>query len=174
MEQKRHRQPTITETIKSNKKRLLFLLFIFLFIAHTAGLSSPTTAAHQFTKLPLTPLANVKKWIPDAQYFLGLRRRPGIIVHPIPKLMADAQRNYKQFLARQSTTVFQASKEYRKRYKRDPPKGFDEWFAFATENGSKVIDDYDQLMADLAPFWELCGEELRRRVVQVCLYAHWY
>jgi hypothetical protein len=87
--------------------------------------------------------------------------------------MADARRDYKQFLARQSTTVFQALKEYRKRYKRDPPKGFDEWFAFAQANGAKVIDDYDQLVSDLAPFWQFSGAELRRRTVQVsfvCLY----
>jgi hypothetical protein len=166
----RKKQPTITETIKSNRKRLIYFLCIFIFIAYIAGLSSPT--ARELTR---APLANIKKWIPDAQYFLGLRRRPGIIVHPIPKLMADAQRDYKQFLARQSTTVFQATKEYRRRYKRDPPKGFDEWFAFAKANGAKVIDDYDQLVSDFAPFWQFSGAELRRRTVQVssvCLY--WY
>jgi len=159
----RRSQLTIIEAIRVHRKRLVSLLFIVIFIAYVSGLSRPS-AARQLTKtLPLTPIQN---WIPNAQYFLGLRHRPDIIVHPIPKLMTDAQAKYKRFLSRQSKTVLQASREYRRRYKRDPPKGFDDWFAFAQQNGAKVIDDYDQLMSDLDPFWQFSGMELRRRAVQ--------
>lgn len=48
-----------------------------------------------------------------------------------------------------------------------PPKGFDDWFAFAQANDVKIIDEYDSLVNDLAPFWNLPGEEVRRRAQQV-------
>jgi len=89
------------------------------------------------------------------------------IVHPIPKLMRDAELKHKALLARQSKSLSDAIAEYKKRYGMDPPKGFDEWFAFAKKNNVKIIDDYDNLMRDLAPFRALPGEEIRRRVGQV-------
>jgi len=81
--------------------------------------------------------------------------------------MAEAQTKFKKMIAGQSKTVADAVKEYKRRYGRNPPKGFDEWFEFAKENGVKIIDEYDQLVRDLEPFWGLSGEELRRRAVQV-------
>ncbi|KAG8954787.1 capsule-associated protein CAP1 [Tulasnella sp. 419] len=90
-----------------------------------------------------------------------------VIEHPIPKLMHDAQVKFKALMTRQSKTLKQASAEYRRRYKRDPPKGFDDWWKFAQDNNVKIIDEYDNLIRDLEPFWALSGEELRRRAVQV-------
>jgi hypothetical protein len=89
------------------------------------------------------------------------------IQHPIPKLMADARDAFDHKLARQSKTLPEAVSEYRRRYKRDPPRGFDEWFAFAQVHGATIIDEYDQLAKDLEPFWHFSGEELRRRCLQV-------
>lgn len=88
--------------------------------------------------------------------------------HPIPKLMAQAEDMFRSMLERQSKTLSQAVREYKKRYGRDPPRGFDEWFALAKERNSLIIDDYDAIIEDLSPFFELSGEELRRRVDQVC------
>jgi hypothetical protein len=42
---------------------------------------------------------------------------------------------------RQSKTLQQAVAEYKKRYKLDPPLGFDAWFRFCQENDVKFIDD---------------------------------
>lgn len=159
---KRRNPVPLTESIKANRKLLLGLLCVVFFVAYITG-AAPSSP--NITK----SLPSIQKWIPDTTYFLGLRPRKRIIIHPIPKLMADAQANFKKLIQKQSKTVAQASKEYRRRYKRDPPKGFDEWFAFAQENQVKIIDDYDQLMADLEPYWQLSGEELRRRAVQVSL-----
>jgi hypothetical protein len=89
------------------------------------------------------------------------------ITHPIPKLMADAEAKYRRLLGRQSTSLREAVAEYRRRYKRDPPKGFEDWYAFAMANNVKIIDEYDGMVEDLAPFWELPGQEIRRRVLQV-------
>ncbi|KAL7418792.1 hypothetical protein Q5752_006475 [Cryptotrichosporon argae] len=89
------------------------------------------------------------------------------IVHPIPGLMADARAEYDAKLSRQSRTLGEAAAEYRQRYGRDPPKGFDDWFDFAKGHGAIIIDEYDQLVRDLQPFWLFSGEELRRRCIQV-------
>ncbi|KAF8715627.1 hypothetical protein AX14_012556 [Amanita brunnescens Koide BX004] len=87
--------------------------------------------------------------------------------HPIPKLMEDAELEFKQKLSSQSRTLKAAVTEYKRRYKRDPPKGFDEWFKFTQQNNVKIIDEYDGLMQDMEPFWSLSGEEIRRRSRQV-------
>ncbi|KAF8578824.1 glycosyltransferase family 90 protein [Ramaria rubella] len=91
------------------------------------------------------------------------------LTHPIPKLMADAEAKYNSLLSRQSKSFLETVAEYRRRYKLDPPKGFDQWYEFAMENNVKIIDEYDGMMEDLAPFRDLSGEEIRRRVLQVGL-----
>lgn len=98
----------------------------------------------------------------------GWNTRPVIKEHPIPQLMADAEENFRQLLSRQSRTLEQAVEEYKRRYNRPPPRGFDEWWKFANDNGVVMIDEYDGMTQDLAPFWELSGEQLRRRAELVC------
>jgi len=93
-----------------------------------------------------------------------LRTKDG---HPIPQLMEDAEREFNAKLARQSKTFEDAVKEYRRRYKRMPPRGFDVWWDFARQYDFKMVDEFDILMEDLAPFAELPGKEIRRRVDQV-------
>ena len=94
---------------------------------------------------------------------------PGSVLvdHPIPKLMADAEDKFRSLLSRQSKSLAQAVAEYKRRYGRDPPKGFDQWYDFAVEHDIKIIDDYDAIWEDLEPFWAFDGPELRRRVDQV-------
>lgn len=50
--------------------------------------------------------------------------------HPIHGLVADARRKWDAKVARQSTTLNEASDEYRRRYSREPPPGFDKWYFF--------------------------------------------
>jgi hypothetical protein len=89
------------------------------------------------------------------------------IVHPIPNLMADARTAFDQKIAGQSKTLAAAVAEYNRRYGRNPPKGFDEWYEFATKNGAIIIDEYDALASSMEPFWLFSGEEVRRRCLQV-------
>ena len=110
--------------------------------------------------------SRLQDWIPGPPDFFKTTQRKTII-HPIPRLMANAQAKFKKMIAGQSKTLADAVKEYKRRYGRDPPKGFDEWFDFAKENGAKIIDEYDQIVRDLEPFWGMSGEELRRRATQV-------
>jgi hypothetical protein len=81
--------------------------------------------------------------------------------------MANARAEYDQKIARQSKSLSAAVAEYNKRYGRNPPKGFDEWYEFAVQNGAGIIDEYDQLAESMEPFWLFSGEEVRRRCLQV-------
>ena len=81
--------------------------------------------------------------------------------------MANARVKYDAMIKRQSRTLNEAVSEYKKRYGKNPPKGFDLWFDFAQRNGAIIYDEYDQLIRDLEPFWMFSGEELRRRCIQV-------
>ena len=53
---------------------------------------------------------------------------PHIPVHPIEQAIVQAQIEWDKKLARQSRTLRQATKEYRVRYGRHPPPGFDKWW----------------------------------------------
>jgi hypothetical protein len=55
---------------------------------------------------------------------------------------------------RQSRTLVQASKEYRRRYGREPPKGFDKWWKFCVVNDVRIVDDVSFL-----PLVLLCIED---------------
>lgn len=52
----------------------------------------------------------------------------------------------------QSSSAGEAVAEYKRRYRRSPPKGFEEWVAFALDHDSKIIDDFDQIDRDLEPY----------------------
>ncbi|EGO01338.1 glycosyltransferase family 90 protein [Serpula lacrymans var. lacrymans S7.3] len=81
--------------------------------------------------------------------------------------MAEAEEKFRNLLSRQSKSLEHAVAEYKRRYNRNPPKGFDDWWAFAKQHNVKLVDEYDGLVEDLAPFWNLTGQELRRRALQV-------
>ena len=51
----------------------------------------------------------------------------GTVRHPISWLVEEAGRKWEGMLARQSTTLEESVKEYRRRYGRAPPKGYEMW-----------------------------------------------
>jgi len=107
-------------------------------------------------------------WISNPSNILPFADEKSVIdEHPIPRLMEDAEEKYRKKLGGQSKSLKAAVAEYRRRYRRAPPKGFDAWWAFAQKYDVKMTDEYDTLMEDLAPFMELSGEEFRRRAAQV-------
>lgn len=134
-------------------RRGLIFVFVVFFISVQCGVF----AGYRSEGTP-------QKWLSVDAIRLG---GAGMHDHPIPKLMADAEEKFKAKLARQSTTLDAAVAEYRRRYTREPPKGFDAWFAFAQKNGFKMMDEFDGLMEDFEPFHALSGVEFRRRVQQV-------
>ena len=60
--------------------------------------------------------------------------------HPIPMLMARAKQRWQHLNERQSKTFADAVQEYKDRYGRSPPKGFDKWYAFARYHNVKLIE----------------------------------
>ncbi|KAI4526260.1 glycosyltransferase family 90 protein [Schizophyllum commune Loenen D] len=80
--------------------------------------------------------------------------------HPIYELIANAEAEWEAKLARASTTLEQAVREYRRRYHRAPPKGFDAWWSYAQQHNVRLPDEYDQIFEDLEPFYGLHPADL--------------
>ncbi|KAK4702217.1 hypothetical protein P7C70_g4014, partial [Phenoliferia sp. Uapishka_3] len=83
--------------------------------------------------------------------------------HPIHDLIANATAKWEEKLGRQSKTIGEAVKEYKKRYGRNPPKGFDKWFAFAQSNDVILLDEFDNIARDLLPFWAIPPSVIHER-----------
>jgi len=76
--------------------------------------------------------------------------------HPIFTLIKRAEQDWNRKVHKQSKTLKDAVHEYRRRYRRNPPRGFDKWWAYAKANRVILVDEYDQIHRDLEPFWALC------------------
>lgn len=83
--------------------------------------------------------------------------------HPINVLIEDAEKKWDALLKKQSTTLDEATQEYKRRYRRNPPKGWEAWWNFAQENKVILTDEYDQIARDLAPYFALEPRDLRHR-----------
>lgn len=150
------------ERMPGTKRGILYfvgLCFVFM----QAGLWSARRAAQEI--FPDNPLVSKPK-------LLSLVRsssRPSITQHPIPTLMANAESSFRNLLSSQSKTLAQAVDEYKRRYKRDPPKGFDDWWQYIQDNDVLMVDEYDAINEDLTPFWDLTPVEFRLRATLVRL-----
>jgi hypothetical protein len=133
----------------------VFLLFTLagLFSASSDRKTTDRTTSHT-------------RW-PSSNWLSFTRSTGTITEHPITTLMADAKVAFTKRLVKQSKTLPEAVAEYKRRYARDPPRGFDDWWEFAKEQDFKLMDEFDAIVEDLAPFWALSGEELRRRTYLV-------
>ena len=82
--------------------------------------------------------------------------------HPIVGLMEDANRHWQQYEGSRSRSFRQTVAKYRQTYGRHPPPGFKEWYQYARERNVYHVDDFQQIMADLRPFWAIAPTEIRR------------
>lgn len=148
--------------IPGTKRGLLFVIAVFAIFLQ-AGLWSARRKAQEV--FPDNSL------IPKPRLLDLVKGTSGTTVneHPIPKLMAEAELKFRERLSRQSKTLAQAVAEYRKRFKRDPPRGFDDWWKFAQDNGVLMVDDYNAISEDLEPFWDLSPAEFRLRASLVSI-----
>ncbi|KAL7628499.1 hypothetical protein AAE478_000014 [Parahypoxylon ruwenzoriense] len=87
---------------------------------------------------------------------------------PIP-IIANARRESDAWIAQagKSTSLEAAVSEYRERYGIPPPPNFDRWYKFATSVKSPVIDAFDQIHADLLPYWGTLPAVLRERTTHL-------
>ncbi|KAH9467582.1 hypothetical protein Pst134EA_011222 [Puccinia striiformis f. sp. tritici] len=65
------------------------------------------------------------------------------VIHPIISLINNATRAWNLKLASQSKDFATAVSEYRRRNNRNPPKGYDRWWTWASKNNVKLLDEYD-------------------------------
>ncbi|KAK8225547.1 hypothetical protein HDK77DRAFT_487631 [Phyllosticta capitalensis] len=75
--------------------------------------------------------------------------------HPITVLAHTALGEFETMLSRQSRTAEEAVTEYKRRYNRKPPPGFEDWFEYAKFKKSYIIDDFDDLTKSFEPYWEI-------------------
>jgi hypothetical protein len=140
-------------------------LFCVVFIFMQVGFHSGRRYHAQLEDM-LVEKSPKDEWSPDKiMSFVG-NDKSVIREHPIPQLMQEAEEKYKKKLGGQSKTLKAAVIEYKRRYRRAPPKGFDRWWNFTQEHDVKMIDEYDSMIDDFKPFWSLSGEEIRRRAIQ--------
>jgi hypothetical protein len=144
----------------ANKSRSFLFLIALIFLFLQAGLFAGNLSA---SNVPPDPSTTVQ-----LELLKPTRLTGSVAEHPIPHLMDDAERRFRALLSRQSRSLRAAVKEYKRRYGRNPPKGFDEWWRFAQANKVKMIDEYDGLISDLQPYWGMTGEEFRQRAFEVC------
>ena len=88
-------------------------------------------------------------------------------IHPVLELVTKAEDEFRQLQSRQSKDLGAAVYEYKRRYKMPPPPHFDEWYAFATERGTELIDEFDTIHNALLPFWALSPATIRERTRQI-------
>ncbi|PPQ99419.1 hypothetical protein CVT24_005406 [Panaeolus cyanescens] len=81
--------------------------------------------------------------------------------HPIYELTRRSEKQWAEKHRRASKTLKQAVQEYRRRYGRLPPTGFDMWWDYVQKNRVLLPDEYDQIHEDLAPFWGVDPRDLQ-------------
>lgn len=99
----------------------------------------------------------------SSAYLFGHTAEGVPTLHPILPLLQHAKTKAESLFSKQSTTLSQAVSQYRKRYKKDPPKGFDKWWSFAKARNHSLVDEYDSLMKDINIFSSLQPYVLKQR-----------
>lgn len=87
--------------------------------------------------------------------------------HPISTLMKEADLAWRTYEGSRSLTFRQTVKKYRSRYGRHPPPGFKDWYIFARKKNVFNIDDFDQIMDDLRPFWAVNPKIIRKHAAHM-------
>ncbi|KAK4499138.1 hypothetical protein PRZ48_009650 [Zasmidium cellare] len=89
--------------------------------------------------------------------------------HPIDMLIFEAQRYHHMYLNQTaaSTSLAEAVRNYQGRYGQLPPPGFHDWYLYATERNSTVIDDFDSINRDLEAFYAVEPQQLRIRTWEI-------
>jgi hypothetical protein len=67
--------------------------------------------------------------------------------HPIYDLLDRSKDTWQKKLDGASKTLEQAVDEYRRRYHRAPPRGFDRWWKYVRKHDVQLPDEYDQIVS---------------------------
>lgn len=66
-----------------------------------------------------------------------------IKANPILRLLRDGEEKWNRVLNSQSQTLEEAVHKYEEKWGRPPPKGFDQWWIFARDRRTLLIDEFD-------------------------------
>ncbi|POW21499.1 hypothetical protein PSHT_02388 [Puccinia striiformis] len=92
-----------------------------------------------------------------------------LVIHPVISLINNATRAWNLKLESQSKDFTAAVSEYRRRNNRNPPKGYDRWWTWASKNNVKLLDEYDYLHNSIKPFFALPPQVFRQRASAVSI-----
>lgn len=84
--------------------------------------------------------------------------------HPAAQLISAAETEFQNVLTRQSKSLADAVREYRRRNGISPPPHFDKWYELATRHGVVMIDEFDTINQMLLPFWAVKPATIRSRI----------
>ena len=96
---------------------------------------------------------------------LSLSRTTQLDNHPVDEIINDANTLHQNWLkkAQSAESLADALSQYRIRYHRSPPPMFDIWFQWAKSKKSYIMNDFNQIHDDLAPFWGMDPQEIRQQ-----------
>ncbi|EGG11221.1 family 90 glycosyltransferase [Melampsora larici-populina 98AG31] len=83
--------------------------------------------------------------------------------HPILSLIERSQKEWNEKLQRNSKSLAECITEYKRRYKRSPPYGFEKWWEYVIKSNVILKDEYDQIEKDLKPFLAIEPNDLNHR-----------
>ncbi|KAG8896903.1 Glycosyltransferase Family 90 domain containing protein, partial [Tulasnella sp. 417] len=83
--------------------------------------------------------------------------------HPVYELIRVSEKKWRDKLQRSSRTLKEAVEEYRRRYHRMPPKGFEKWWRYVVLHKVQLPDEYDQIYHDLEPFWGMSPDFVQQQ-----------
>lgn len=133
-------------------KKTITLLILFCLVALSVLFLKRTVQLGDLTlSSPLTPDNTVAETPVSAQ------------LHPIARLISQAENHLKTVQDRQSASLKDAVAEYRRRYRAPPPPNFDKWYKYAKKRGIQMVDEYDTIYDSLLPFWALEPSVIRER-----------
>ncbi|KAK3719020.1 hypothetical protein LTR37_004583 [Vermiconidia calcicola] len=155
---------------------LAFFAICIAMLGFTTYLHFETLEHKTFGNHPALFTKKVSSWLYLALLILFLTRAAfwasqstSVNYHPIDLLMYDAQFAHEVYIkqASSSTNLAEAVQNYKERYNRHPPPGFDHWYRYATSRHSIINDDYDSIERDILPFYALEPAEVRHRTWQL-------
>lgn len=103
-------------------------------------------------------LPNYPSWSDDSNVDNFQQARDS---HPISTLMSEADEKWLGYDETRSTTFKETVSTYRRRYGRHPPPGFKDWYQYARDRNVHNVDDFEQIMDDLRPFWAVEPQAIR-------------
>ncbi|KAL2213468.1 glycosyltransferase family 90 protein [Sarocladium strictum] len=77
--------------------------------------------------------------------------------------MKEAEEKFEQTKKRQSKTLEETVREYRRRYGIPPPPNFDKWWEYARAQSVQLVDEFDTIYDVMTPFWGISPKTIRYR-----------